>query len=95
MGMLIMIIVLLLDFPSLPLPHQVKVGLSTLPGCKYGVFAKTTIRTETEMGPFVGHVRKLTDVQGGSHNPSLWEVIYTSIVRRLDILNNNVQITCI
>ncbi|CAC5395956.1 PR domain zinc finger protein 12 [Mytilus coruscus] len=66
------------DFPSLPLPHQVKIGLSALPGCKYGVFARTVIRTGTEMGPFVGHVKRPCDIQNVSHNPSLWEVFDTT-----------------
>ncbi|XP_060070829.1 PR domain zinc finger protein 12-like [Ylistrum balloti] len=62
-------------YPSyLPLPHQVVIARSTLPGAGLGVFATSKIKPGTEMGPFVGTILHHRDLNSSMDNSKTWEV---------------------
>ncbi|XP_069121026.1 PR domain zinc finger protein 12-like [Argopecten irradians] len=60
--------------PYLPLPHQVTITRSTLPGARLGVFATSKIKPGTEMGPYVGTIVHHGDLDSTSDNTKTWEV---------------------
>ncbi|KAK3610838.1 hypothetical protein CHS0354_034043 [Potamilus streckersoni] len=56
------------------MPSQARVGQSTVPGCIQGIFALERIKVGTEMGPFVGHMLALTQLNITHINSSVWEL---------------------
>ncbi|XP_021380257.1 PR domain zinc finger protein 12-like [Mizuhopecten yessoensis] len=62
------------DPTYLPLPHQVVIARSTLPGAGHGVFATSKIKPGTEMGPYVGTILHHGDLNSDTDNTKTWEV---------------------
>ncbi|ESO85944.1 hypothetical protein LOTGIDRAFT_130157, partial [Lottia gigantea] len=56
-------------------PKQVEISRSTIPGCMLGVTSTTWISTGTQMGPFVGRIVKLEDIQNQPDiTDNIWEI---------------------
>ena len=79
----------------LPVPRQVAIGTSGLPGCSSGVYAVSWIRSGTEMGPFVGNILRLDSINYCCQNENVWEVrqcdmfLYLFIIKLVLLTDNN------
>ncbi|XP_052447921.1 PR domain zinc finger protein 12 isoform X2 [Carassius gibelio] len=59
---------------SLGLPSEVIIAQSSIPGEGLGIFSKTWIKADTEMGPFTGRVISPEHVDLFKNNNLMWEV---------------------
>ena len=57
------------------LPKQIKIQGSTIPGETLGVFSVSWIKEGTQMGPYTGHVVKVSQVRQEELNDYMWEVM--------------------
>ncbi|XP_055954521.1 PR domain zinc finger protein 12 [Patella vulgata] len=62
------------DISSIARPKQVEISISNIPGCNVGVTSTTWIKNGTEMGPFIGRVLQLTDIDTNNDNDNMWEI---------------------
>lgn len=65
------------DVAVLPLvstPQQVRLGFSSLPTYRYGVFSTCWIKAGTEMGPYIGKVVQRDEINMTSPNELMWEI---------------------
>ncbi|XP_033103390.1 PR domain zinc finger protein 12-like [Anneissia japonica] len=59
---------------ELPVPNQLSLMPSSLPGCDIGIFSTTWIKEGTEMGPFTGKIVSAEDIDWTQDNRFAWEV---------------------
>ncbi len=58
----------------MPLPKQIEIGPSTIPGEKLGVFSTMWIKEGTQMGPYTGRVMPIDKLDMKQLNNFVWEV---------------------
>ncbi|CAE1316043.1 PR domain zinc finger protein 12 [Acanthosepion pharaonis] len=60
--------------PLVSTPQQVRLGFSSLPTYRYGVFSTCWIKAGTEMGPYIGKVVQRDEINMTSPNELMWEI---------------------
>ncbi|XP_071821723.1 PR domain zinc finger protein 12-like [Apostichopus japonicus] len=59
---------------GMPMPSQVTLSPSSIPGSAIGVFTRDWIKEGTEMGPYTGRIVLPNDVSPNLNNSFMWEV---------------------
>ena len=63
-----------LAYTQLPVPAQLTVRPSPIPGAGLGVFATTFINKSVRLGPYKGEIGDQNDMKGLHHTTKAWEV---------------------
>ncbi|CAI9738934.1 domain zinc finger 12b [Octopus vulgaris] len=61
--------------PLLSTPPQVRLGFSSIPTYRFGVFSTCWIKAGTEMGPYIGRVVQCCEINMRIPNETMWEDI--------------------
>lgn len=65
----------IVSLAGMPMPSQVTLSPSSIPGSAIGVFTRDWIKEGTEMGPYTGRIVLPNDVSPNLNNSFMWEVI--------------------
>ena len=60
---------------SLPLPPEIKIKKSVIPGAGMGAFSRTFIPKGTRIGPYTGEILNLDKIDGETDTSYMWEIV--------------------
>ena len=60
---------------SLPLPPEIKIKESVIPGAGMGAFSRTFIPKGTRIGPYTGEILNFDEIDGETDTSYMWEIV--------------------